>query len=76
MGDVVAFIEEYERSYGAYHPVFHRGSYAQVILLHSMKGFSSLVYQALEVAKRELRFLLVCSSYIVAESTLFVGALC
>jgi len=43
VGDVANFLEEYERSYGANHPPFHRGSYAQ----------------ALEVAKRELRFLLV-----------------
>jgi len=42
-GDVETFIEQYERSYGVNHPPFHRDSYAQ----------------ALEVAKRELRFLLV-----------------
>ena len=32
VGDVANFLEEYERSYGANHPPFHRGSYAQVKL--------------------------------------------
>jgi len=42
-GDVAAFHREFEQTYGAVHPPFHRGSYAQV----------------LEEAKRELKFLLV-----------------
>ena len=33
VGDVVTFVEEYERSYGTNHPPFHRGSYAQVSIL-------------------------------------------
>lgn len=43
VGDVVAFCEEYEARYGPLHPPFQRSSYAQ----------------ALELAKRELRFMLV-----------------
>ena len=58
------FIEQYERSYGVNHPPFHRDSYAQVeriphptnILCDINDVFE---IQALEVAKRELRFLLV-----------------
>ena len=62
VGDVATFMEEYERSYGPNHPTFHRGSYAQVNMLVFLILLNAhfVSYQALEVAKRELRFLLVC----------------
>ncbi|XP_078406882.1 FAS-associated factor 2 [Cetorhinus maximus] len=43
VGDVVAFIQNFEEQYGRIHPVFYQGTYSQ----------------ALNDAKRELRYLLV-----------------
>lgn len=43
VGDVVSFCAEYDARYGSAHPPFYRGSYVQ----------------ALDVAKKELRFMLV-----------------
>ncbi|XP_025090464.1 FAS-associated factor 2-like isoform X2 [Pomacea canaliculata] len=43
LGDVLRFISQYESKYGSCHPVFYQGTYSQ----------------ALNDAKRELRFLLV-----------------
>ncbi|XP_052249587.1 FAS-associated factor 2-like [Dreissena polymorpha] len=52
VGDVTQFISLYNEKYGARHPVFYQGSYS-----HS--HISVPLFQALNDAKQELKFLLV-----------------
>ena len=59
VGDVVNFVEEYERSYGTNHPTFHRGSYAQVNLLeksHAQKDAHFWFFRHLRWPKESCNF--------------------